>query len=1187
MKKSLLFFLIFFSISTLYSQISFQEQEVTSYTDNSRENRTADIDNDGDMDIVTFGSSNIDWYENNFPAQGFKPKQNITTLSGSAFIVSIEISDFDGDGDLDVLGTDSFGDKLFLHTNLDGQGTFSALQVLKTIDAIQFVKHIDMDKDGDKDLVCKSIGIGYYENTNQANNYSVFHVINNQPINVRHNIQINDFNNDGYPDIFYKFDTSLQWIKNNAAVTFSPLTVISISNNVFYFFDSRDIDNDGDVDLVGNVELNGNEKLVCYLNNGLGVFTEQTLRQNLTGDIIAVKLDDIDNDSKVDIIVSITSTNGEYFSDLYWYKNNGSTTFTNQPAIELKVRAIYQIETFNLNNDGNKDIITSSYSHRTTTYQNNGSGTFAVPKYPAAANLSASCAVVGDIDGDGDIDIVTSSASEGKIYWYKKSDTDTTYGNQIIINHNVSSAKKVALADMDGDGDLDIVSISGPSTSGYEDKVSWYKNLDGLGNFGTQINIPIGGYDSPDGLAVYDVDADGDQDIVTSLINNWPATGDKIIWYANNGFGSFSGEQIIAGGIIGIRVLKEADIDNDGDFDLVFASAQESKIGWFENLNGIGSFGSQRIITTNAFYVADVAIADLDSDGDKDLVYMSNGSVDDILWQPNQDGLGNFGASRIINSNVDINGASTLFAGDIDNDSDIDIIVGENTKTTWSENLYGQGNFEPPKTISSTVSNPSSSLLMDQDNDGDMDLLLASLGSNKVLWYKNQGVTKNTIKGVVRLDIEGNGCGTNDALLPNILVSTTNGTSTEATLTFRNEFAGQYRLYAGQGNFQTSVVHNLPNYFMLTPLTQSSSFTNFGTIATANFCIEPIGQIDDLNVALYPLGEARPGFNTSYQLVYKNIGTTTLTGQATLEYNNTKIQFLNASTTPSSQTANTLNYNFTNLAPFEVRTMILNFNVFTPPTTNISENLLFTATVTPASSDHTTNDNTLVLNQQVIGSYDPNDITCLEGDQVLIANADKYLHYVIRFQNTGTASAINVKVQYLLDQKLDWTTIQLEGMSHNGMVTIKDQNLVEFIFNNIYLPQSAANEVDSHGFITFKIKPKKTVVAGDIVNATANIYFDFNPPITTNTAATAYTNLLGTDSFAADRLIVYPNPVKDQLLITSDEEILQFEIHNILGSKVLEEKNKNVINISNLESGMYLISITTEKGNCTKKFIKK
>lgn len=232
MKKSLLFILIFFSISTLYSQISLQEQEVTSYTDSSRENRTADIDNDGDKDIVTFGSSNIDWYENNFPAQGFKPKQNITTLSGSAFIVSIEISDFDGDGDLDVLGADSFGDKLFLHTNLDGQGTFSAMQVLKTIDAIQFVKHIDMDKDGDKDLVCKSIGIGYYENTNQANNYSVFHVINNQPINVRHNIQINDFNNDGYPDIFYKFDTSLQWIKNNAAVTFSPLTVISISNKV-------------------------------------------------------------------------------------------------------------------------------------------------------------------------------------------------------------------------------------------------------------------------------------------------------------------------------------------------------------------------------------------------------------------------------------------------------------------------------------------------------------------------------------------------------------------------------------------------------------------------------------------------------------------------------------------------------------------------------------------------------------------------------------------------------------------------------------------------------------------------------------------------------------------------------------------------------------------------------------------
>lgn len=1185
MKKIALFLLVFLSVTSLYSQIGFQEQEVTSFTYSSNENKTADIDNDGDMDIITFGDNGVDWYENNFPAEGFKPKQTIVAFQGTNYILSIDITDFDGDGDLDILGTELYSDKLFLSINLDGQGTFGPYQVLKTIDQITFVKHIDMDNDGDKDLLCKSSDFGYYENTTQGTNYSTFHSINNQLNYVGNNFQICDFNSDGYPDIFFLNNTSIRWIKNINGIIFSALTNIVSPNGHFYYFDIKDIDNDGDNDLVGSVELNGNKKLVYHLNDGQGIFSdEQIIRQNLT-EIYGVKLDDFDNDTRIDILVSMKNTNLQYFSDLFWYKNNGSNSFTNQPNIDVKLKNIYKIETFDLNNDGNKDIITSSDSHRTTTYQNNGLGVFSSPKYPASANTDASCAVAGDIDGDGDLDVVTSSSGEGKIYWYKKSNTDTTYGNQIIISHIVSSVKKIAIADMDGDGDLDIVSISGPSTSGYNDRVSWFKNLDGLGNFGPQINIPIGTYDSPDGLAVYDVDADGDKDIVTAL-DNWPDTGDKIIWYANNGTGSFGSQQIIASGLVSVKDLLESDIDNDGDLDLVSASSGDNKVCWFENLNGLGSFGPQRIITSNASYVADVAIADLDSDGKKDVIYMSNGSVDDILWQQNQDGLGNFGTPRIINSNIDTNGASTIFAGDVDNDSDIDIIVGEYTKTTWSENLNGQANFEPPKTIS-TISMPTSSQLIDSDNDGDMDVLMTLSGSNKVMWYKNQGLTKNTIKGVVRLDLEGNGCGTNDKLLPNVLVSTTNGTSTDATLTFRNEYAGQYRLYVGEGNYLTSLNAQIPTYFMLSPLSHSSSFTGFGNIDTADFCIEPITQVNDLNVILYPLKAARAGFNVSYRLVYKNIGTTILTGQTSLHYDNSKIQFLNASTVPSSQTANTLNFAFTDLAPFETRAVTLIFNIFTPPTTNLSDVLVFNSTIAASVDDYTPNDNTHILNQTVVGSYDPNDITCLEGNQVYISEADKYLHYVIRFQNTGTASAINVKVQHQLDQKLDWTTLQLEDMSHNGRITIKDQSLVEFMFNNINLPHSASNEVNSHGFVAFKIKPKaNTLVAGDIVNAIANIFFDFNPPIITNTATTQYINSLGTDSFDADKVIIYPNPAKDQLVITSVDEILNVEIHTILGSKVLGEKNKSVVNISNLESGMYLISITTEKGTCIKKIMK-
>lgn len=1189
MKKALLF-LAFIFAAPIYSQIGFQEQEVTSFSPSGQGSEMADIDNDGDLDIVTYGSSTIYWFENKFPEEGFMPKQLVATISGTNWITSIDITDFDGDGDLDILGAELFQDKLFLCTNLDGQGTFAPFQVLKTIDQVSFVKYIDMDNDGDKDLFYSRDGsaghfTGYLENTNQPINYVTLHTVY-QTSNMSSTITIADFNNDGLPDIFYKLETAIAWIKNNGGGTFSTLTLISTSNNYFYHFDVGDIDNDGDIDLVGNV---GNttyvKKLIYKLNDGLGNFgSDINIRQNLT-EIKAIKLGDLDNDTRLDLIVAVRNNNSsEYFSDLTWYKNSASLSFTTMPDIDLKVQMISQIDVFDLNNDGHKDITTFSYNHRTTSYQNSGTATFGAPKYPAAANLSASSAMAGDIDGDGDVDLVTSSLTEGKIYWYKN--TDTIYGNQIVVSHDAASAKKVALADIDGDGSLDIVSISGPSTSGYTDKISWYRNLDGLGNFGPQINIPISTYDSPDGLVVYDVDGDGDKDIVTAL-DNWPDGGDRIVWYANNGSGSFSTEQIIAAGPNGVTSLKIADMDNDGDLDLVCTSRLDNSISWFSNLNGLGSFGPRQIITSAAFSVGDVAIADLDSDGDNDVAYVSNGSVDDLVWQPNL-GTGIFGATQVINSNIDSNGAQTLAAADIDNDGDIDIVVGEATKVTWSENLYGQANFEPPKIISSALTTLTSTQILDGDNDGDLDILMTSSGTNKVVWFKNQGVNQNTIKGVVRLDTEGNGCGPNDAKLPNILVSTTNGTNTFATLTFRNEYAGQYRLYVGQGEFETTVMADLPTYFVLNPLSHSSTFTGYGNIDTADFCIEPIGVVNDLNIALYPLDEARPGFNATYQLVYKNIGTTTLTGEATLQYDNTKMQFLNAGTnTPSSQTVNALNFAFTTLAPFESRTVLVKFNILPPPTTNINETIVFTATVTPADNDFTPNDNTSILYQSVIGSYDPNDITCLEGDQVLLANADQYLHYIIRFQNTGTASAINIRVEQELDPKLDWTTFQLEGMSHNGRTTITDETLVTFMFNNIRLPHSAANEPASHGYIMCKIKPKaSTIVLGDAVSETANIYFDFNPPIITNTATTTYVNTLGTTAFETNKFVISPNPTKEQLKVTGTDTILQLQVYTILGTKVLDERNTDLINVSSLEMGVYLLTITTSNGISTQKFIK-
>src|SRR5690606_18807090 len=137
-----------------------------------------------------------------------------------------------------------------------------------------------------------------------------------------------------------------------------------------------------------------------------------------------------------------------------------------------------------------------------------------------------------------------------------------------------------------------------------------------------------------------------------------------------------------------------------------------------------------------------------------------------------------------------------------------------------------------------------------------------------------------------------------------------------------------------------------------------------------------------------------------------------------------------------------------------------------------------------------------------------------------------YLDYLIRFQNTGTASAINVRILDTLHPKLDWSTLVPISASHDYYVHITNGNQVEFIFDDINLPHEGSNEPESHGFVAYKIKPKSDVQVGDIISGDAAIYFDFNPPIITNMVLTEIVEFLGlTDNTApVNQVIIYPNP---------------------------------------------------------------
>lgn len=282
----------------------------------------------------------------------------------------------------------------------------------------------------------------------------------------------------------------------------------------------------------------------------------------------------------------------------------------------------------------------------------------------------------------------------------------------------------------------------------------------------------------------------------------------------------------------------------------------------------------------------------------------------------------------------------------------------------------------------------------------------------------------NFIKGSIKYDMNNDGCDINDIHVPQFKIVSTNGTATYTTFSTNT---GNYtqNIFHNLGDFTTTVV--TPSYFDVTPISQLNTFVNFGMSFTDDFCLTANQTVNNVDISIIPIRAANPGFNARYKIVYKNIGTTQLNGAISFVFNGSKMNFLTASETLNSQTTNSLSFNYSNLNPFEKRSINLEFNIAAPPTTNIGDILHFSASLTPTS-------NTFNLDQTVIGSYDPNDITCLQGDEIPIEDTDKYLHYVIRFQNTGTAPARNVTVKNELDTKLDWNTLKIESYSHENRI---------------------------------------------------------------------------------------------------------------------------------------------------------
>lgn len=443
------------------------------------------------------------------------------------------------------------------------------------------------------------------------------------------------------------------------------------------------------------------------------------------------------------------------------------------------------------------------------------------------------------------------------------------------------------------------------------------------------------------------------------------------------------------------------------------------------------------------------------------------------------------------------------------------------------------------------------------------------------------------LSGTVRYDVDNNGCNNNDVTVPFFKIPISFGMIAGA---FIADITGNYSVPLKEDLYTIFPINPNPAYYSIDPQNITLSIPNTPGAVTQDFCISALGVFNDLEISIIPTSPAQPGFDATYRLIYKNKGTTALTGATTLDYTGDIMDYVSSTVIPDNIGENTLTWNFTNLQPFEERVIDIIINI-NSPAVNIDDELIFTAAINTVETDETPLDNIHSLNQIVVGSFDPNNKTCVEGTRIHPDMAGEYVTYLIRFENTGTNHAKNIVVKDVIDpEKFEISSLMPLPGSHTYFTKIKGDT-AEFIFENIMLPGIPSET--RYGYIAFKIKTKATLQPNESFSNTASIYFDYNSPILTNEAVTEFVYPLGTEDFDFNKSItIYPNPAENTLYLnnTANLTLEAVEVHNLLRQAVIlatGTTNLTSIDISSLAAGTYIVKVTHDKGTYSGKFIKK
>jgi len=399
--------------------------------------------------------------------------------------------------------------------------------------------------------------------------------------------------------------------------------------------------------------------------------------------------------------------------------------------------------------------------------------------------------------------------------------------------------------------------------------------------------------------------------------------------------------------------------------------------------------------------------------------------------------------------------------------------------------------------------------------------------------------------------------------------------ATSTTTTVFPDSSGKYGIASNldTGNYLVKVVP-LKNYLILTCLIDSFNYLH----TTTSTYVKNIPFYDtlfnDLSVHNYSPLNHRWNFNNSLGMYIKNEGTKNATLVKVELLIPTGVTLLTSNLTYDSISSKKVYWHFDSILANNLKVINCTYKADTSMF-HLNDSIYFTLK-TFSFADIDTSNNILTLLKRVVGSYDPNDKTCLQPTILKPGVTD--FNYTVRFQNTGNAEAFDVVVTDTIDARFDINSLQVTEGSHRYRVFIKN-NILSVRFEEIYLPDSHTNEPQSHGFFSYSLKLKKPLSLNEEIKNTAYIYFDNNPAIITNTTLNKYV-LSGINNGIDNNLGMYPNPANSIVRFQNPNHEFASLI-DMLGHEVLNTKHA-YFDISQLPPGIYILKVGQKVGKLIK-----